>query len=82
MKVEQIKKEMLEEHHSLRRLLTVISSLAVKASTGDTSQEPALRAAAYELSAALLQHMESEELNRLRQIISQEQRSHGLAVQA
>lgn len=66
MKVEKIKKEMLEEHNSLRRLLDVISDLAEKVTAEDTSQEPALREAAYQLSAALLQHMESEELNLAR----------------
>jgi hypothetical protein len=66
MKVEQIKKVILEEHHSLRRLLEVISDLAEKASMGDEAQEPALRAAAHQLSAALLQHMESEELQMAR----------------
>lgn len=66
MKVEKIKRDMLEEHNNLRRLLEVISDLAEKAAAADTSQEPALREAAQQLSAALLQHMESEELNLAR----------------
>lgn len=66
MKVEKIRKEMLEEHNSLRRLLEVISDLAERVTAGDTSQEPALREAAHQLSAALLQHMESEELHLAR----------------
>lgn len=66
MKVEKIKKDMLEEHNNLRRLLEVISDLAEKVVGGDASLEPALREAAHQLSAALLQHMESEELNLAR----------------
>jgi iron-sulfur cluster repair protein YtfE (RIC family) len=63
MKVEKIRNEMLEEHNTLRRLLEVISDLAERVTAGDVSQEPALREAARQLSAALLQHMESEELH-------------------
>jgi iron-sulfur cluster repair protein YtfE (RIC family) len=54
---------MLEEHNTLRRLLETISDLAERVTAGDTSQEPALRESAQQLSAALLQHMESEELH-------------------
>jgi hemerythrin-like domain-containing protein len=68
MKVEKIQKEMLEEHNSLRRLVAMSSNLAEKVAAGDVSQEPALREAAHHLSAALLQHMESEELNLTRLI--------------
>ncbi|HVG56958.1 MAG TPA: hypothetical protein VNA24_00275 [Hyalangium sp.] len=66
MKVEKIRMEMLEEHNTLRRLLEVISDLAERVTAGDTSREPALRQTAYQLSAALLQHMESEELQLAR----------------
>ncbi len=66
MKIEKIKKDMLEEHNNLRRLLEMIADLAEKLVGGDASREPALREAAHQLSAALLQHMESEELNLAR----------------
>jgi len=66
MKVEKIRMEMLEEHNTLRRLLEVISDLAERVTAGDTSREPALRESAQQLSAALLQHMESEELHLAR----------------
>jgi iron-sulfur cluster repair protein YtfE (RIC family) len=66
MKVEKIRKEMLEEHNMLRGLLEVISDLAERVTAGDTSQESALRESAQQLSAALLQHMESEELHLAR----------------
>lgn len=63
MKVEKIQKEMLEEHNALRHLLEEISTLAERVTAGDTSQEQALRETAHQLAAALLQHMESEELH-------------------
>ena len=61
MKVDKIKKELLSEHNTLRGLLEVITDLAEKVSTGDSSSEPALRESAHQFSDTLLHHMESEE---------------------
>ena len=61
MKVEEIKKAMLAEHNALRSQLEVTSELARRVAAEERALEPALRQAAHELAAALVQHMESEE---------------------
>jgi len=61
MKVEQIKKEMLAEHHQLRGLLDVVKRLAEKVAAGEIALMSSLRSGAQQLTQALIDHMESEE---------------------
>jgi iron-sulfur cluster repair protein YtfE (RIC family) len=61
MKLEQIKKQILSEHQSLRGLLEAVAQRAEKVAGDDVSCVPALREGAHQLSDALLRHMESEE---------------------
>jgi len=63
MKVDQIKREMLAEHHLLRGLLDVVRGLAEKVAAQDVSLIPALRNGAIQLTQALIKHMDSEEMH-------------------
>ncbi len=59
--VEEIKNEMIGQHHLLRALLVNVGDLAEKATEGDFSCEAALREGAHKLSEALQSHMGDEE---------------------
>jgi hypothetical protein len=69
MTVEDIKNEMIGQHHLLRALLVNIEDLAEKAVEGDASCETALCTGARKLSEALQLHMNDEE--RLLEKLSQ-----------
>jgi iron-sulfur cluster repair protein YtfE (RIC family) len=70
MKVDELKNEILAQHHMLRALLVDLGDVAQQVSEGDTSGEQVLREGAHELAHALVRHMIDEE--RLLEELSRE----------
>ena len=61
MKVDELKYEILAQHHILRALLVNLGDVARKVAEGDASCEMVLRQGAHQLSTELLRHMADEE---------------------
>jgi iron-sulfur cluster repair protein YtfE (RIC family) len=74
---EEIKNEMIGQHHFLRALLVNIGDLSQKVADGDASCESALREGAHQLSVVLQRHMSDEE--RLLEELSRQ--GHGPAAE-
>ncbi len=61
MKIEDLKNQVLAQHHMLRALLVDIGDVAQMVAAGDSSCEETLRKGAQQLTDELLRHMTDEE---------------------
>jgi hypothetical protein len=61
MKIEELKNQILAQHHLLRALLVDVGDVAQLVAAGDSSSEETLRRGAHQLADELLRHMVDEE---------------------